>query len=315
MSKNGSKKEFIFTLILQRNSHLLSPFLGGVELLELEHDSKKRIDIYGRDGTHNSPVYIESQLGCSDDEHYKKLESLVDTNSNKSGYFIWIATRFTEKYLVKMENLFKQRIVENKHIKILALSLQDEYLEVLNKLNQQKDLDIWTKINQDGFVLPKLNKIDQWGYIPPGFVDSAFISPNYQQKLTSTEEINSYLLSTLRKEVPYLLNVHRSKTLSVNPIVIGSGYSDISFVINLAASEVVIRLEHDWQSPLYQEVVSQFKGNRDFHTAIFEDEKVVFPILELDDPQEKVEMATKLFKAVVDVAIPVIYSQRKSSSN
>ena len=307
MSKNGSKKEFIFNFILQRNPQILRPFLGEVELLELEYDSEKRIDIYGRDLDHSSPIYIESQLGCSDEVHFEKVKYLIETNENESGIFVWIASRFKEEYLVAIEQLLELHS-KGKPIKILALTLQKGYTTTLNKLNRQKDPDIWNHVNNSEFVLPKLSIVKQWGGIPLGFKDSTISAPNFPLYSTSPEVMNSYLLSTLRKEIPHLLNVHRSKKLTVNSIVFGSGYSDFSFVINLAACEIAIRLENEWQSPLFQRVVSQFKDVEKFETIIYEGNRIVFPILDLDNPREKVEMATKLFRKVVDVAIPTINS-------
>ncbi|MEK5521096.1 hypothetical protein [Heyndrickxia sp. FSL W8-0423] len=307
MSKNGSKKEFIFNLILQRNPQILKPFLGEVELLELEYDSVKRIDVYGHDLEHNSPIYIESQLGCSDEVHFDKVKYLIETNKNESGIFIWIASRFKEEYLVAIEQLLELH-AKGKPIKILALTFQNGYTKTLNKLNRQKDSDIWYHFNHREFVLPKLSIVKQWGGIPLGFKDSVISAPDFPLYSTSSEAMNSYLLSTLRKEIPYLLNVHRSKKLTVNSIVFGSGYSDFSFVINLAACEIAIRLENEWQSQLFQRVVSQFKDVENFETIFFEGKRIVFPILDLDNPREKVEMATKLFRKVVDVTIPTIYN-------
>ncbi|MEK4654402.1 hypothetical protein [Niallia sp. FSL W8-0954] len=300
MSKKGSKKEYIFNLILQRNPQLLRHFVGDVELIELEHDSDKRIDIFGRDLTHNSPIYIESQLGCSDKDHFEKVRYLIEKNQNESGIFIWIASRFKDEYLAAIGDLFELHVLENP-ITILALSIQEGYLKTLGNLNRQKDPEIWKQINQNDFVLPKLKVEKRWGEIPNGFKDSSGTASNYPLEFTSTKEINSYLLSSLRKEVPYLLNVHRSKKLTVNPIIFGSGYSDLSFVINLAASEAAIRLESDWQLPLFQRMVRQFMNSDCFETIIFEDKRIVFPIPESDDPKEKVEMAVRLFKKVVDV--------------
>lgn len=307
MSKKGSKKEFIFNLILQRNPPLLSPFIGDVELIELEHDPDKRIDIFGRDLTHNSPIYIESQLGCSDKDHFEKVRYLIETNQNESGIFIWIASGFKDEYLDGIGDLFELYAIA-KPIVILVLSIQKGYLNKLDNLNRQKDSDIWKQINLKDFELPKLSVEKQWGEVPHGFKDSSGTPPNYPLDSTSTKEINSYLLSSLRQEVPHLLNVHRSKKLTVNPIVFGSGYSDLSFVINLAASETAIRLESDWQSPLFQRIVRQFLNIGGFETIIFEDKRIVFTIPESDDLEEKVEIAVRLFKKVVDVAIPTINS-------
>ncbi|MFE7064585.1 hypothetical protein ACFVAD_20840 [Sutcliffiella sp. NPDC057660] len=308
MSKNGSKKEYIFNLILQRNPQLLSPIVGEIELIELEYDPNKRIDIFGRDLNHNSPIYVESQLGCSDEVHFEKIRKLIETNQNERGIFIWIASRFKDEHLGEIRNLFESHSIE-KSITILAFSIQKGYLEMLDNLNQLRDLDIWKQINQKDFVLPELSLEQQCGELSHEFKNSTETVLNCPVESPSTIEINSYLLSTLRKEVPYLLNVHRSKKLTVNPIVFGLGVSDLSIVINLAASETTIRLENDWQSPLFQKIVWQFKCNEgNFETIVFEDKRIVFPIPELEDFKEKVDMTTKMFKKLVDVVIPTIYS-------
>ncbi|MQR93697.1 hypothetical protein [Fictibacillus phosphorivorans] len=231
MSKQGSKKEAIFTLYQKKYPKCLEDIIGfPIEGIKTEVDKgSKKIDLYGFNKKKKLELYVENQLKPSDikDHIEQKIKPLI--NGISEGYVIWTATKFRAEHIEEVKLLLKSH--PQKYINFYAVEIHPEVLNCINYLNNLYELDVWDKLNILNEIDSKLKTVDKYEQMPPNHIGKAFIG-EYLYDFTREDDVKEYMIEQLRERIPYFLNFHGGKKHSQYDRIlkIGGGLSDITYL-------------------------------------------------------------------------------------
>lgn len=233
MSKNGSEREFIFSLYLKEDISILEKELNlnlaGVEL-ETKYAGLK-IDMYGIEQDLGVEVFVENLLLKSDYSHQYRLLKLIEAIDK--GIIIYQAVGFKDKHVKQLRDKI---LNSGKDINLYFVTINSELFQWIDLLNSQthklkvfENLDLMKQIfnpiqlQEDISIINRIkgNKVykarEEWDF-------------------TKREDVNNYLLERLRKQIPYFLPFHRRKsnldTLRIIPCG-GFGKSGVSLMISV----------------------------------------------------------------------------------
>lgn len=231
ISYNNSDKEFYYALFTKIYKHKIEDIIK-VNLNDIELDKNidnRKVDIYAITNE-NKEVFIELQLGISDNIHLNQLKTIIQTQENNM-IVVWIATDFK----VDMLNEIEQEIKDvRKNIHFIALKLNIEvmaYLETLNKIFITEVID----------NLKILNEVDNHFEIIENFyrLQDKNNTTTYLKKVEEPLDLNNkqnvmkYLFNELRKQIYYYPSIHRDKKLDNNVIVLAGGKAEVSYFIGI----------------------------------------------------------------------------------
>lgn len=306
MSKNGSIKEFILSLIIKNNPEIISPLIDGDFCFQELEKRGLYIDIYGLERKRRIPVYMENQVNVSDPIHFKKVKRIID--SVEEGIIIWIAERFVDKYVDDLYNYLNFEIA--KPIDFYAVTFNQDYLEQINELNQMTQFEAWQFISNGSINLPLLTVFDSVKIIPNNYIGKG-IEEDDDVNLVSIKGRNKYLQQKLRERIPFLINLHRERKLDNRYIIVGAGRTDIEFSISVEdgwdRAFIKLRTTNHQNQDLLEEVESTIKTSTFLSDMafVFEPNSITHFIDSKLDIKTKIEKMAIAFEQMVYVIIPI----------
>lgn len=229
MSKNGSKKETIFTLWLKENPEVLQKIIGfSIEKMRMEYNNgSQRVDLHGVNRERKIDILVECQVTTADEDHLAKTKDLI--NNTAEGCVIWIASRFRKKSLIKE---IKELLMNSprKYINFFALEINPGVIELTNLLNGKFELDVLEHLEIIQKIEQPLKLVDCYFQMPPTHIGKAFIG-EIQYDLNREDDLKEYMLEQLCKRMPYYFNFHSSKKHSKHSRVmqIGAGLDEVVY--------------------------------------------------------------------------------------
>lgn len=229
MSKNGSNKEYLFSLY----SAKLNP-ANLEETLKVKFDNTvlekwyggRRVDISALD-KNGTNVLIDWCLKPFDEEHYIQIKRLISIVPREyKSLIVAGATSFkNESYVTE---LMQEVISENKNMKLVFLEINSDVMPILQEVN---NMDCLEQIEN----LSKLNSINKHfktvmeikNHNNNEDISAKVIEHNnydYKQRLLYD------ILKRLREDSPHI-NLYKYKKLSGNSFFIGAGMSEITYKI------------------------------------------------------------------------------------
>lgn len=228
MSKNGSMKENILSIFLKENPQLLSDALDfQVDNISLEQRiAYRNIDIKAVDSKRRIPIYIEVQLTKANTAYLNRMKEMIE--SYKESVIVWIARSFDEVILNDLSEWLA--LHQKKYVDFYALSLHEDALTVLQKLNEMYGLDIYRNFHLLYDLKPLLTVELENKQIHPHHCGQMNPNPptiDYERP----QDVKRALLSVLRTQIPYFLNFHYDKKMNQHDriIVFGGGKAGIVY--------------------------------------------------------------------------------------
>ncbi|UOQ49618.1 hypothetical protein MUN88_05930 [Gracilibacillus caseinilyticus] len=306
MSRNGSKKEFLFSFILKNYPHLLESALKREYFhKELEkYYLGQYIDMYGIDKNNSIQIYGENQLGESDRVHFDKVMKLLSFNQ---GIVFWVAESFNDYYLDELYLYLNFKVA--KPINFYAITYDSTYISFLKKLNSMSEKEAWQLI-ETGNYLPKLSLYDSIEIIPTGFVGNGVVEENYD--MVTPKGKNKYLLDKLREAFPYMHNLFRGKNIDGRELVIGAGKKDISYSFSLDDQQgrayVKIKSNSSYSNELIKRVREAFRISEELQNIDFRynESQIVHYVDTAQGLESKVAHLVRRFGDLVSVADPIL---------
>ncbi|WP_019155441.1 hypothetical protein [Robertmurraya massiliosenegalensis] len=229
MSKQGSKKETIFTLFLKEHPEIIQEIIGiPIEKMKMEYNNgSQRVDLHGVNKEKKIDIYVECQITTADMNHLEKTKDLI--NNTAEGYVIWIAAKFRkDSYIKEIQELLRNS--PRKYINFFAVEIHPDVVELLKYLNNQYELDVLTNLKVINKIQQPLRLVADHLKMPPTHIGKAFIGER-QYDFSREDEIKDYLLDQLLERMPYYLNFHNSKKHLQNSKVmqIGGGLDEVIY--------------------------------------------------------------------------------------
>ena len=263
MSKQGSKKEFIFTLFLKKYSGCLGDLIGlPIEGIKIEKKiGSKRIDLYAINLDRKIEVFVENQLKPSDRSDHLKDKIIPLINNIAEGYVIWIASKFQKKHIDEIKCLISEN--PQKYINFYAVEVQQEVLKRIEYLNTLYELEVWNNLSIINEVDEKVKLLDCHIQMPQTHMGKVSTRENvYDFKIDY--DTKEFLAAKLCEKLPQLLNVHTDKKHSLYNkfLTYGAGLGEVTYFCSAFDARhratVGIRFEYS-KVELYR----YFKQNRE----------------------------------------------------
>lgn len=234
MSRNGSIKEAILGIYLKERPHIISNVLGfevHYSALEQRH-GQHNIDLKCVDKKRRIPILFELQLGKATVAYQKRVKKMISTT--QEGVIVWVALAFDATII---EDL-KQWLEENQspYTDFYAISLHEQALPVLQKLNSLYKLDIYNQLSLLDDVVPLLSIELESKRIPFNHCGHTNIEP-IQLDYEQVQDVNRGLLVSLRKEIPYYLNFHYDKKFNQFDHIVNIGAGKYGVVYRCSAGD------------------------------------------------------------------------------
>lgn len=230
MSKQGSKKEAIFTLYQKRFPQCIEDIIGiqlGQIRTEVDKGAKK-IDLQAINGEKRVEIFVENQLKPSDRKDHLEQKIIPLLQNIAEGYVVWTATKFRQEHIAEIKNFLRDN--PQKYINFYAVEINPTVLEHIQQLNSMYELDVWKNLNILNTVEPTLILVDKHEQMPPNHIGKAFIGKN-DYDFSREDDIKEYMIERLRNQIPYFMNFHNSKKHSRYDKIlkIGGGKSDVTY--------------------------------------------------------------------------------------
>lgn len=229
MSKQGSKKETIFTLFLKENPEVIQEIIGlPIEKMKMEYNNgSQRVDLHGVNNESKIDIFVECQITTADLDHLAKTKDLI--NNTAEGYVIWIASKFRKSsFIEEIKELLRN--CPRKYINFFAVEIDPEVIERIKLLNSQYELDVLENLELIHEIKQPLKLVDSHFQMPPTHIGKAYIG-EAQYDFNREDDVKEYFLDRLCERMPYYLNFHSSKKHSQNSKVmqIGAGLDEVMY--------------------------------------------------------------------------------------
>lgn len=252
MGKSGTKKENLLSIFLKENPQLLSDALGfQVNNITLEQRiAYNHMDIRGVDSKRRIPVIIEVQVTKANKKYQNRVIEMIEKNNES--VIVWIAKSFDDEILDELKKWFESH--QKEFVDFYALSLHEDTIAVLEKLNEMYRLDIYKNFYLLRELNPLLNAELVNHQIHPSHCGQINTNPSLPD-FDRTEDVKRAMLQVLRSKIPYFLNFHYDKKTNRNDRILtcGAGKTGIIYrcsaqdVRNLAFVELYFdKAEKDW---------------------------------------------------------------------
>ncbi|MCF8564636.1 hypothetical protein LLE49_07740 [Alicyclobacillus tolerans] len=236
MSLKGSEREFIFSVYLRQRKRIVENVLGVrltdlllEEYWKMDELNKFKFDLFGYDRRLGVPAILEVWLGRSNGFHQERLLDLMEMLDE--AILVYLAFSFQDKHVVELENKAKMC---NKPIKLVLVEVNQEVLELLERLNAMHKLRIYGALDSLDEVSSPLRVIRVIENPLYPFLRRRSIPNPHHFDLEKREDINRYLLYRLREVVPNFLALQREKHFTdENPTIrLGAGKTGIDYYIS-----------------------------------------------------------------------------------
>jgi hypothetical protein len=295
MSKNGSDKERMFTFFQKYKKDIMADVLGfELDNIKLEKPfGKSKIDLFAVDPLRRLEVYIENQIGKSDEIHLNKIVNLI--NGMNEGVIVWVALRFNQEHLLLVEEEIKQN--KHKYIDFYAVELSSDVLDHVSWLDKQFKIHVLNNLGIISQVEEPMKLVYKIEQIPPTFIGNAFIGERIYD-FNRVEDLREYILEKLQDKIRYFPNLHYEKRPSKYgaSIHIGAGKEGVMYIINVRNGSGLAFAELNFDKSK-EELFNLFKFHLpsmqvQIHSDIqFKERKIgVYfkPFTELDDTIDKI---------------------------
>lgn len=221
-------KENILSIFLKDNPQLLSNALGlqvDDVVLEQRH-AHRNIDIRAVDSKRRIPLLIEVQLTKANTAYLNRMIEMIERYNESA--IVWIAKSFDEEILDKLKKWFS--LHQKEFVDFYAVSLHEDTIAVLKKLNEMYSLDIYKNFH----LLKELHPLLTVELVNLQIHSSHCGQVNPNPPLLDfgrTEDVKRALLRRLRIKVPYFLNLHYDKKMNLHDhiLTIGAGKSGLVY--------------------------------------------------------------------------------------
>lgn len=229
MSKQGSKKETIFSLYLKENPEVIQKIIGiQIEKMRMEYNNgSQRVDLHGVNKESKIDIFVECQITTADEDHLAKTKDLI--NNTAEGYVIWVASKFRKSsFIEEIKELLRNS--SRKYINFFAVEIDSEVIERIKLLNKKYELDVLENLELIHEIEHPLKLVDSHFQMPPTHIGKAYIG-EAQYDLNRGDDVKEYFLDHLCERMPYYLNFHSSKKHSQNSKVmqIGAGVDEVMY--------------------------------------------------------------------------------------
>jgi hypothetical protein len=230
MSKQGSKKEFIFTLFLKKYPKTIEKLIGlPIEGIKTEVNyGSKYIDLYAVNSDRRIEIFVENQIKPSDwSDHLKgKITPLI--NNISEGYLIWIAARFQQKHIEEIKRILRDN--PQKYINFYAVEIQEEVLNRIEYLNTLYELDVWDNLDTINEIEEKVKLVDCHLQMPKTHIGKVYIGEE-RYDFKRDDDVKEFLAVQLCKKNPRFLNLHANKKHLMNDRIlkIGAGLGEVTY--------------------------------------------------------------------------------------
>lgn len=232
MSKNGSEREFIFSLYLKENLSILEKELN-LKLTGVELESKYaglKIDMFAIELESGAEVFVENVLLKSDYSHQYRLLKLIEAIDK--GVIIYQAVAFKEKYVKQL----RDKVMDSgKDINLYFVTINPDLFQGIDLLNSgTHKLKVFENLHILNEISNPIQLLKDISIIHPIHGNKEY-REKYNWDFTKREDVNNYLLKQLRKKVPYFLSFQRQKSNldSLRIIPCGFGKSGISLMLTV----------------------------------------------------------------------------------
>ena len=315
MSKNGSMKENILSIFLKENPQLLSDTLGfqvSNIILEQRH-AHRNIDIRAVDSKRRIPIFIEVQLTKANTTYLSRMIEMIE-RYNES-VIVWVAKSFDDEILNELRMWFSSH--QKEFVDFYALSLHEDAIGVLQKLNEMYSLDIYKNFHLLREMNPLLNVELVNLQIHPSHCGQINTNPTLPD-FDRTEDVKRAMLQVLRNKIPYFLNFHYDKKTNQNDRILtcGAGKSGIIYrcsardVRNLAFVELYFdKAEKDWYEA-FKSIESELVDT--IHQYLcFKKRRIGVYFKPEESYEQTFEKIAGIFKRMIDGFSPYIYEVKE----
>lgn len=230
MSKQGSKKETIFTLYQKRYPKCIEDIIGvKMERIKTEvNKGAKKIDLQAINSKKRIEIYVENQLKPSDRRDHLERKIIPLLQNIAEGYVVWTATKFHQEHIDEVKQYLREN--QQKYINFYAVEIQPAVLERIHLLNSMYELEVWNNLKIINDVELKLVLVDKQEQMPPNHIGKAYTS-DYVYDFSREDDIKEYMIEQFRESIPYYLNFHNSKKHSRYDKIlkVGGGISDVTY--------------------------------------------------------------------------------------
>jgi hypothetical protein len=255
MSKNGSEREFIFTLYQKENISILEKELN-LKLTGMVLEPKYvglKLDMYGIERESNAEVFVENVLSKSDTSHQTRLLRLIK-NLNK-GIVIYQAIGFKDKHIRELRNA-----VSGKEVNLFFVQINSDLIAPLQKLNSQiHKLKIFENLKVLNEIPNPIKLLEDISIIRPIKGDKVF-NEKVDWDFSKRGDVNNYLLEQLRLRIPYYLPFqrHKSNIDTLRLLQFGGGKSGISLVLSInSRNRALVELRFSENSPVIYHAIKE----------------------------------------------------------
>lgn len=228
MAKNTNQYELALSVFYYRNPIFLNNLLGcKLSQMEIEKRYNNRtVDMYAVDHINKAEVFVEYQITPSDTVHLEQVKSIIQSNwSSEYSKIIWIATTFKNEYLEQIQKLIMNT---NKRIEFYACILNEDVLtklKLLNLNNKYEDKDEIDNLNEIADHLKTVCRYRTDELRQLSSIESRHI--NFKKQLLEQ------IINEMRVQMAWYLPVFLSKSVQGNRFSLGSGVSDVTYVVGI----------------------------------------------------------------------------------
>ena len=180
ISKNNSKKEFLFAIFLFLNKKILEEELGvGIRTIHLEKCFKNRkVDMNCIDSSGNK-LLIELQMDLiSNKVHLEQIQTLIDeVNENEKTMIVYGGLELKEEMISEL--MLNLVLCSEKNIQLVFLKVNIKLLPILIDINNMEEVN-------------RIKELDRLKIIEKVFVDKKGMSVYNSYKKVSAKIENCY---------------------------------------------------------------------------------------------------------------------------
>ncbi|UZW12881.1 hypothetical protein OSC52_13585 [Clostridium pasteurianum] len=233
MSKNNSKKEFLFAIFLKKNKEIIEKEVEiKIKDIHLEKwFENRRVDINCVCET-GERLLIEFQMDCTSySEHIRQIQDLIVlSKKNEKTIIVYGMLEFKEELITElMQNIV---FYSEKSLELIFLEINKDVLEQLISINKLDEIGRLKELN-------RLSLVDKIFTAKKGIktYNNLIITNGTKDndtKYTYQEELLISIAKRLREDCSKIsTNVYQYKIVKNNSFLIGSGLEDIAFKISL----------------------------------------------------------------------------------
>ena len=280
MSKNNSKKEFLFAIFLKNNKEILERELGvSIKDIHLEKWFKnRRVDMncITQDGNR---LLVELQMDFhSYKGHERQVKQLVDVvEEGEKTIIIYAMLEFREEVISELTNSILQ--YSEKNLELIFLKIDYRVLDILKEINELNEVNRLKELRRlkdtDKLFAGKKGIKLYNDFMAVGKVEENDKIYSYEEKLL----IN--IVKRLREDCSEIsTNVYQYKNVNGNNFILGSGYEDITYKV-ACDRRARVSIELCFNGKM-KRIFHEFLKNKDFLNNEFNF------ILKFDERYEKI---------------------------